>query len=113
MNEIRRGDVFLAHFGIKKGLEQGGKRPALIVSDDTYNQGDSDLILVIPFTTRRTGIPSDVRIEPPEGGLARISFVRCDHVRSISRRRLFQRFGRISRESMDVIDDWLRVLLSL
>ncbi len=103
----------LAHFGITTGLEQGGKRPALIVSDDRYNEGDSELVIVVPLTTRRTGIPSDVRIDPPEGGLDRTSFARCDHVRSISRSRLYQRFGRLSSNSMEVIDDWLRVLMSL
>lgn len=108
-----RGDVYLVHLGQTQGLEQGGKRPALVVSDDGYNRSAAGLVVVLPLTTRVTGIPSDVEMLPPAGGLSQRSFIRCDQIRSIATSRLFTRLGTVPPATMATVADWLRVLLAL
>jgi mRNA interferase MazF len=52
-----RGEIWLVNLDPVQGHEQGGKRPALVVSDDTFNQGPAGLVLVVPNTSRQKSIP--------------------------------------------------------
>jgi len=110
---LARGAVWYAELDPTRGHEQGSPRPAVIVSANTFNAGPAALVIVCPLTTRDRGIPSHVRIEPPEGGLRRRSFVQCDQVRTVSTVRLVSRFGDLSATSMAAIDARLRILLAL
>ncbi|HSK36868.1 MAG TPA: type II toxin-antitoxin system PemK/MazF family toxin, partial [Actinomycetota bacterium] len=42
-----------AELGPTRGREQAGERPVLIVSADPINQSAADLVVAVPFTTRR------------------------------------------------------------
>lgn len=108
-----RGELWLADLEPVRGHEQGGRRPVLVVSVDLFNQGPAGLAIVIPLTSKDKGIPSHVRVEPPEGGLRASSVIQCEAIRSISSDRLVQSWGRISPETLERVEDWLRTLLQL
>jgi mRNA interferase MazF len=109
----RRGEVWLAQFDPVLGHEQGGVRPAVIVSIDSFNAGPSRMATVVPMTTRDRGSPSHVRVDPPEGGLDRPSLILCEHMRSVTQMRLRHRFGSVELETMRRVEDILRSLLLL
>ncbi len=109
----RRGEVWLVDLDPSRGHEQGGVRPALVVSDDRFNAGPAELVVVVPITSRDKGIASHVRLEPPEGGLRAPSFAKAEDVRSISTLRLRQRQGSVHTSTLRQVDEWLRVLLAL
>jgi mRNA interferase MazF len=96
-----------------QGHEQSGRRPVLILSVDEFNLGPADLIIVVPLTSRIRGIPSHIRIDPPEGGLSRPSAVLCEAVRSVSKKRLVRYWGRISTASLAKVGDCVRILTGL
>lgn len=96
-----------------RGREQAGRRPGLVASVDAFNDSPADLVVILPITTRTKGIPFHVRIVPPEGGVDRESFVKCEDIRSIATERLTRRLGHISKATMNEIDDRLRILLNL
>ncbi len=108
-----RGEVWDADLGIPTGHEQGGPRPCLVVSDDTYNQGPADLVIVVPLTSNQRPIPVHVPVAPPEGGLTRPSKILCDQIRCIARARLRQRRGMVSPVTLQDVEDRLRALLRL
>ena len=108
-----RGELWLGHLGRTRGQEQGGKRPLLVVSVSQYNLGPSELVVVCPLTTRRWNIPWHCEIEPPEGGLDRTSYVMCDQLRTVTAGRLSRRFEEVTSETMDEVEDRLRILLDL
>lgn len=109
----QRGEVWLVDLNPVKGHEQSGKRPALIVSVDIFNQGPADLVVVIPITTKNKGIPLHVRINPPRGGLNEISYAKCEDIRSISKERLLERYGSVPVKIIAEIEDRIRILLGL
>ncbi|WP_369294218.1 type II toxin-antitoxin system PemK/MazF family toxin [Microcoleus sp. herbarium14] len=49
---MRRGEVYDVDFEPVQGSEQGGTRPAIIVSNDAIN-ASSQVVLVVPCTTYR------------------------------------------------------------
>ena len=114
MRTIRRGEVWLADLEPTRGREQSGERPVLIVSTDRFNQGRSRLVVAVPFTTHRRGLPIHVEVRPPDGGLGDVSFAMCEQVRSLAVDRLgSQPFGRVPAAVLDSVENRLRLLLAL
>jgi mRNA interferase MazF len=108
-----RGQVWLVDLNPTRGHEQAGKRPCLVVSVDLFNQGASELVVVLPITSKDKGIPFHVEVNPPEGGLTQRSFIKCEDVRSISVERLTNMWGVVSANTMMLVEDRLRILLGL
>src|SRR5688572_12259416 len=108
-----RGEVWSVNLDPTRGREQAGTRPALVVSVDEFNQGPADLVVVLPITSRKKGIPFHVRLEPPDGGLKSTSFIKCEEVRSVSKERLVRRWGSASSGTLAEVEFRLRVLLKL
>ena len=113
MSQLTRREVWLVTLDPTTGREQAGMRPALVVSDDTFNQGFAELVFIIPITSKAKNIRSHVSLNPPEGGLNLPSFIMCEAMRSVSKQRLIKRLGIISLSTMSVVEDRLRILLSL
>ena len=113
MNPPSRGEIWDVDLDPVRGREQAGRRPALIVSVDSFNEGPADLVVLIPITRTERRIRWHVRVEPPEGGLVSTSFLKCEDVRSVSKSRLAKRRGRISAASQEAVADRLRILLAL
>lgn len=111
--EPHRGEIWLVDLDPTLGHEQAGQRPGLVLSVDEFNLGPADLVIVIPLTSRLRGIPSQIRIDPPEGGLTRPSAVLCEAVRSVSKGRLVRPWGRASAASLERVEDCVRILTGL
>jgi mRNA interferase MazF len=109
----RRGDARQVAFDPVGGHEQGGERPAVVVSADRLNDGPSGLAIVIPVTRRDRGNPFDVPIAPPEGGLGMRAFVLSEGIRSISTERFRSRRGVLSAETVPLVEERLRIVLGL
>jgi mRNA-degrading endonuclease toxin of MazEF toxin-antitoxin module len=77
----QRGEVWLANLDPSFGHEQGGRRPVVVVSVDSFNAGLSGLVVVLPITSRRRSLPLHIVVNPPEGGLRGPSAILCDAVR--------------------------------
>ena len=112
---MKRGEVYQVRFDPVKGSEQGGTRPAVIVTRDSVNK-HSPVIMVTPFTDARNvtrHYPTDVRVQAPEGGLTVNSVALCVQTRVISKSRLLNLRGALSDEIMFQIDNALRITLNL
>ncbi len=74
-----RGDVVWISFSPQMGHEQAGRRPALVLSERSYNVL-LDLAVVCPITNRAKGFSFEM---PIPTGLAVTGIVLCDHVKSV------------------------------
>jgi mRNA interferase MazF len=113
LNPPARGEVWLTDLNPTRGHEQAGRRPALVISEDLFNRGPAGLVIVVPLTSKRRGVPSHVPIDPPEGGVEVPSAVLCEAIRSIAVERLVVRWGTVSRRTMGEVEDRLRMLMRL
>lgn len=57
-----RGDIVWLDFNPTRGHEQGGRRPALVISSRAYNT-KSGLALFCPITSRAKGYPFEVALQ--------------------------------------------------
>ena len=111
--EPSRGEIWLVDLAQTREHGQSGKRPCLIISVDLFNHGPAGLVIALPITTKARGIPFHVGVHPPEAGLKKPSFVKCEDVRSISKERLSHCLGAVSLETLQSVNDRLRILLEL
>ena len=71
-------------------------------------------MVVVPFTSRRRGLPVHVEVRPPDGGLREVSFAMCEQVRSLAVDRLGPHpFGRVPAVVLSAVVDRLRLGLDL
>lgn len=113
MSEILRGEVWLVNLDPTLGREQAGTRPALIISEDLFNQSYADLVIVIPITSQKKNIRSHVPIAKGEGGLTLESYAKCEDVRSISKQRLKKKLGKAPALTIESVEEKLKFLLGL
>ena len=111
--EPSRGEVWDLHFEPANGHEQAGTRPALILSEDIFNEGPAEMVVVAPITRAQGKIRWHVPVAPPEGGLGSAGLIQCENVRSVSKSKLKRRRGRVSAPVLRQVEDRLRILLGL
>lgn len=92
----RAGEIWNVNFDPRIGHEQGGIRPAIVISNDAFNAIRNGLIFVVPLTGTDRGITSHVRIEAGVGGLTKVSFALCEQAKSQSVNRFIDRRGAVS-----------------
>lgn len=93
------GEVWDLVLDPQVGHERGGRRPALVISNDYFNRTPNELCFIAPITGTDRDIRYHIRIQAPEGGLTKDSVVMCDQARSQSLLRFRQR-GTVSFETL-------------
>ncbi len=70
-----RGEVWTVNLNPIIGHEQTGQRPALVVSNDTFNHGPADMVMVVSLTSNGHPNALHIPLTPPEGGLSAPSLI--------------------------------------
>lgn len=113
MSDIFRGEIWLVNLDPTLGREQAGTRPALVISENLFNQSYAELVIVVPVTSQNKNIRSHVPIAKGEGGLTMESFAKCEDVRSISKQRLKKKLGKVSPPTIENVEEKLKFLMAL
>ena len=101
MDEIKRGDIYLADLGEGVGSEQRGIRPVLVVQNNVGNRF-SPTTTVLPITTKiykSRGLPTHVIIDHM-GCLDEKSSIMAEQISTIDKTKLFTYLGTVSEETM-------------
>jgi mRNA interferase MazF len=108
---MKQGDVWYTDLNPVKGSEQAGFRPVVIVSGNLLNQY-ANVVICAPLTTKIKNYHGNLILDPSEtNGLAEKSEVLTLHVRSISKTRLVQRIGSVSKTEIKHIHSCLNEIL--
>jgi mRNA interferase MazF len=108
-----RGEVWMVDLDPTKGHEQTGRRPALVISANDFNNGPRGLVVVLPITGTDRGLSIHVPVAPPQGGLAKPSVVMTEQIRSISKSRFVKNLGAVEAKVLDHVEQNLRFLLAM
>jgi len=110
MARILRGDVRWVDLDPVVGHEQGGRRPALVLSHDLFNER-SGTVIAVALTSQppRAGFPLSLEVQSAE--LPKRSWAKIGQVRTLSVRRIGGRLGRVSPEELArVIEGLLEIV---
>ncbi len=111
---VRRGDIYYADLSPVVGSEQGGMRPVLIVQNDTGNRHSPTVIAAaITSQTGKAKLPTHIELEAQAFGLTRNSVVLLEQLRTIDKRRLRERMGKLDDTVMSRVNSALAVSIGL
>jgi mRNA interferase MazF len=110
----KQGEVYLVNFDPTIGAEIQKTRPASIVQNDIANR-HSPITIVAALTSQfdEPLYPTEVFIQPPEGGLIIPPVVLLNQVRSVDKRRLVRRLGTLTPTTMERVDRAILISLGL
>jgi mRNA interferase MazF len=110
----QRGEIYLVRFDPTVGHEIQKTRPAVVIQNDVSNR-HSPITIVAAISSQfsEPPFPREVVIEPEESGLPKRSAVIANQIRSVDRKRLFGRIGRLSASSLRRVDEALKISLGL
>lgn len=106
------GDIVVVDLDPVIGREQGGRRPAVVVSSRRYS-AIPGLFLAIPLTTTDRGLRHHIAV--PAGGttgLDRDSYAMPEQVRALAHKRIHRRLGTLDDATMDEIGLYLRYFIA-
>ena len=111
---IKRGDIYYADLSPVVGSEQGGIRPVLIVQNDIGNKY-SPTVIAAAITSQKdkSNLPTHIKVNAENCGLAKDSIVLLEQVRTIDKKRLKERMGRLDESSMTAVNDAITVSFGL
>ena len=82
--KARQGDIIWIDLDPQAGHEQKGRRPAIVASNDTFNNFAKTAAMVCPITNTDRGIPIQVRLN----GNTKISgIIMCDQAKILDLRK--------------------------
>ncbi len=117
---IRRGDIYYADLSPVVGSEQGGIRPVLIVQNDTGNKYSPTVIAAaITSKTSKNKLPTHIEVSaaiPIDGensGLAKNSVILLEQIRTIDKRRLKERMGKLDESTMRQVNSAIGISFGL
>lgn len=113
-HDYYRGEIYYADLNPIFGHEQGGVRPVLILQNDLGNYYSPTVIVTVATrrTFKKSSQPTHVTLDCIEG-LSGPSQFQLETLRTVDKRRLRQRVGKLTEAQMSEIDAALRVSLYL
>lgn len=111
---VKRGDIFYADLSPVVGSEQGGIRPVLIVQNDVGNKY-SPTVIAAAITSRinKAKMPTHIELSANEYGLNKDSVILLEQIRTIDKRRLREKIGKLDNEAMNCVNDALYISFGL
>jgi len=108
------GDVVDLDFGAPEGREAGFRHPAVVVTAQRILDASPSVIHVVPLTSTIRRFHSEIVLAPDDViGLSVASAAQCQHVRSVSPRRILLIGGNVGVEALAQIRKTIAVLLDL
>lgn len=113
---IQRGEIYFVNLNPTQGREQAGKRPVLVLSNNTINQ--LPLVVTVVVGTKGENLthdyPTNVRIAPAESGLPMETVFLCFQLRSLDPARFpAQPAGKLTGAVLAKIEETVRYCLGL
>ncbi len=113
-NGVRRGDIYYADLSPVVGSEQGGMRPVLIVQNNTGNRYSPTVIAAaITSQMNKAKLPTHIELTGHGYGLTKDSVVLLEQIRTLDKRRLKERMGRLDDALMNKVDTAIAVSFGL
>jgi mRNA interferase MazF len=104
---MNRGDLYWVDLTHRKGSEQRGKRPVLILSHNAFNTVPNwNSVIVVPLTTSPKALkgPTAVPVPKLKTGLPTDSIALCHQMTTIDRARLEDRIGALEPNALQAVE---------
>ena len=111
---VKRGDIYYADLSPVIGSEQGGVRPVLIIQNDVGNKY-SPTVIAAAITSRinKAKMPTHIELTASEYGLNKDSVILAEQIRTIDKKRLREKIGKLDEALMERVNEALSISFGL
>ena len=111
---VKRGDIYYADLSPVVGSEQGGIRPVLVIQNDIGNKYSPTVIAAaITSQINKAKMPTHLELAAKDYGLNKDSVILLEQIRTIDKRRLREKIGRIDDGLMASVNNALSISFGL
>ena len=110
-----RGEIWLLDWNPRRGLEQGGFRPGIIIQSDLGNHAvGARATIVVPLTTRGRAYAFYVPIpKAKDNGLPADSWANATQVFTVDKSRLAKRLGKVTPAQLKALAMAIQAVLDI
>lgn len=110
---IHQGDVVWVALPAPRGSEPGGRRPAMVLQHDRFNQTaiNTAVLVMITSNLRLGALPGNVRLRRGEAGLPKPSVVNVTQLATLDRSDIAGRLGTLSASRLAQVWEGVRLVL--
>lgn len=110
---IRQGDVVWVVLPTPRGSEPGGRRPAVVLQHDRFNQTALNTAIVAMLTSnvRLAALPGNVRLKKGEAGVRKPSVINVTQIATLDRNDIVGRLGTLSGRRLSEVWNGVRLVL--
>jgi mRNA interferase MazF len=101
---VKQGDIIMINFNPRVGHEQAGYRPAVVISNNFYNE-KTRLTMICPITKTDNKFPTHIKLDV---GTQTAGFVLCEHIHSFDIDKRGYKVG--ERLSVEMLEKILNVI---
>ncbi len=112
---IRQGDLYWVTLRGGRGSEPWGRRPALILQHDRFNNSRLNTVIVVAITSnlRYASLPGNVRLRKGDGNLPKTCVVNVTQVQTVDRAYLYQKIGTLPRQLLRRVWEGVQLVLEV
>mgnify|MGYP000568067236 FL=1 len=111
---VKRGDIYYADLSPVVGSEQGGIRPVLVIQNDIGNKYSPTVsAAAITSQINKAKMPTHIELAAKDYGLNKDSVILLEQIRTIDKRRLREKIGRIDDGLMASVNNALSISFGL
>ena len=111
---VKRGDIYYADLSPVVGSEQGGIRPVLVIQNDIGNKYSPTVIAAaITSQINKAKMATHIELAAKDYGLNKDSVILLEQIRTIDKRRLREKIGRIDDGLMASVNNALSISFGL
>lgn len=113
--QVKRGDIYWVDFGVTRGSEQGGIRPAVVIQNDIGNKF-SPTVIVCPISSeiKKKELPTHVLISDYHMyGLKQLSQVMTEQMKVRDKTQLGDYIGTMDTQVMNKIDRAIEISVNV
>lgn len=111
---VKRGDIYYADLSPVVGSEQGGIRPVLVIQNDIGNKYSPTVIAAaITSQINKAKMSTHIELAAKDYGLNKDSVILLEQIRTIDKRRLREKIGRIDDGLMASVNNALSISFGL
>lgn len=97
---VKQGDIIKVNFNPQTGHEQAGYRPALVISNNFFNE-KANLTIVCPITNTNNHFPLHI---PLDSRTETTGVILCEHVRALDlRARPYKVVEKLPKDLLDTV----------
>ena len=107
---VRRGEIYYADLSPVVGSEQGGLRPVLIAGGGPPppppppRHSPTVIAAAITSRTGKAKLPTHIELPGQSSGLPRDSIILLEQIRTLDKKRLREKMGRVEDDIMQQVD---------